>query len=115
MNTIENMLPRGERNAVPTKKLLQMVGATSERVLRERIAEERKKGAVILSSNKKRGGYFRPESREEIAAFVRKLEKKGKGTLLAVRSAKKAMGEYDAQMSLDDYLNATDKPSGSKQ
>ena len=48
MNTIENMLPRGERNAVPTKKLLQMVGATSERVLRERIAEERKKGAVIL-------------------------------------------------------------------
>lgn len=51
MNTIENMLPKGERNAVPTEKLLQMVGATSERALRERIAEERRKGAVILSSN----------------------------------------------------------------
>lgn len=55
MNTIENMLPKGERNAVPTEKLLQMVGATSERALRERIAEERKKGAVILSSNRKPG------------------------------------------------------------
>ena len=115
MNTIENMLPKGERNAVPTEKLLQMVGAASERALRERIAEERKRGAVILSSNRKPGGYFRPESQEEIAVFVRKLEKKGKSTLLAVRSAKKAMGEYDAQMSLDDYLNAADEPSGSEQ
>lgn len=109
MNTIENMLPKGEMNAVPTEKLMKLVGATSERTLRERIAEERKRGAVILSSNKKPGGYFRPESREEIAVFVRKLEKKGKSTLLAVRSAKKAMGEYDAQMSLDDYLNVSEE------
>lgn len=115
MNTIENMLPKGERNAVPTEKLMRMVGATSERGLREKIAEERKRGAVILSSNKMPGGYFRPESREEIAAFVRKLEKKGKSTLLAVRSAKKAMGEYDAQMSLDDYLNAAEEEPGSEQ
>lgn len=109
MNTIENMLPKGEMNAVPTEKLMKLVGANSERALRERIAEERKRGAVILSSNKKPGGYFRPESREEIAVFVRKLEKKGKSTLLAVRSAKKAMGEYDAQMSLDDYLNVSEE------
>ena len=44
MNTIENMLPRGERNAVPTKKLLQMVGATSERVLRRELPKRGKKG-----------------------------------------------------------------------
>lgn len=115
MNAIENMLPKGERNAVPTEKLMKIVGVTSERALRERIAEERKRGAVILSSNKKPGGYFRPESQEEIAVFVRKLEKKGKSTLLAVRSAKKAMGEYDAQMSLDDYLNASEETNGYEQ
>ena len=102
-----------QRNSGKWWAPLQRAG--TERKLREMIAKERKHGAVILTLNKKPGGYFRPESKEEIEAFIRKMERKGKSTLLAVRSAKRAIGEDVAQMSLTDYLNAADEASGSEQ
>lgn len=65
MQTIFDLLPQGEQNAISSKSLAEIVGAPSVRELQSRVAVERENGALILSTCRGGGGYFRPSPGNE--------------------------------------------------
>lgn len=103
---IASMLPRGEENAIPSAKLVQLAGVRSARELQNQIAQEREAGALILSTCRGGGGYFLPSDGEvgkrEIAAFVATLRARALNTLRALKAAREALEGLDGQVSLDD-------------
>lgn len=100
------ILPFGEENAISSKVLAQMVGVSSVRELQHRVATEREHGALILSTCRNGGGYYRPsdgpEGHREIAAFIQTLQARALNTLAAIRAARKALEGVDGQLNLDD-------------
>lgn len=95
---IESLLPYGEENAVPAALLASML-RINQRRLRKQIAEERKEGALILSSVH---GYYRPAKREEIQRYLDCMKKRAKHSFIAVRSARRALDEIEGQQRLDE-------------
>lgn len=102
--TVFDLLPCGENNAVSSKELAKMVGATSVRELQSMIASERDSGSLILSSCK--GGYFRPQDgaagQAEISRFIGTLRSRALNTLAAIRAARKALEGVAGQFTLDE-------------
>lgn len=105
---IFDLLPVGESNAISSKQLANIVGTSSVRDLQNRIAAEREQGALILSTCRNGGGYYRPsngpEGQREIAAFIQTLRARALSTLKILRTAKAALSGLDGQMDLDDFL-----------
>lgn len=103
---IFNLLPTGEGNAISSKMLARMVGATSVRELQHRVAAERGSGALILSTCRNGGGYYRPsdgpEGQAEISHFVATLRSRALNTLKALRAAKAALAKAEGQITLDE-------------
>lgn len=102
--SIYDLLPQGETNAVASKVLANMVGATSVRDLQHMVAAERKSGALILSTCK--GGYYRPQDgaagQAEIARFIQTLRARALNTLRAIKATRKALEGVEGQLDLDD-------------
>ena len=92
MEKISDLLPEGRENAIPAKELARLAGLSSVRELQKKIAHERARGAVILSTCESGGGYFRPASRDEIRDFINTLESRARNTRCALHSAKAALG-----------------------
>ena len=90
------MLPEGKKNAVSSDALTRILHLKSKRELQQRIAKERKAGALILSSST--GGYYTSKDPAEVAAFVRTLENRAIQTFLALRPARKFLKEDEATM-----------------
>lgn len=88
---IVDLLKVGRRNATDSQTLADLAGCKSVRELQQVIAAERAAGEVILSSTK--GGYYLPENEQEIREFCRTLEARSRNTLLALKSAKRALKE----------------------
>ena len=105
---IFEILPIGEGNAISSKSLAGLVGAASVRELQSMIAQEREDGALILSTCRGGGGYFRPspgnEGRAEIEKYIRTLRMRALNTLRVLRSAKAAVArsEIVGQVDMDD-------------
>lgn len=93
--TIFSILPVGEANAISSRDLSDIVGASSVRDLQNRIAAEREQGALILSTCRNGGGYFRPspgdEGRAEIERYIATLRARALNTLRILRAAKAAV------------------------
>ena len=60
------MLPEGKKNAVSSEVLTRILHLKSKRELQQRIAKERKAGALILSSST--GGYYTSKDPAEESA-----------------------------------------------
>lgn len=105
---IFEILPIGERNAISSKALTEIIGAPSVRELQNRIAVEREQGKLILSTCRNGGGYFRPSPGEigkgEIERYIATLRARALNTLRVLRSAKAAVAtsELSGQIDLDD-------------
>lgn len=93
-------LPEGKENAISSESLTEMMKFRSDRELRMQIAKERNAGAIILSTTA--GGYYRSTDREEIAEFIRTLEKRAKSTMKVLKSAKRYLKNVEGQMSIND-------------
>lgn len=91
--TIFDVLPQGETNAICSKALAELVGASSVRDLQNRIAAERDQGKLILSSC--RGGYFSPspgaDGQAEIRRYISTLTARALNTLRALKAAKASL------------------------
>lgn len=92
---IAEFLKTGKDNAVPSKVLAKKVGCGSVRDLRDLVAKERQRGAVILSTSRNGGGYYLPADAEEVREFVRTLDARARHTFLALRSARKYLKEIE--------------------
>lgn len=105
---IFDLLPQGEQNAISSKSLAELVGVASVRELQSVIAQERDNGALILSTCRGGGGYFRPspgdKGRAEIERYIATLRARALNTLRILRSAKAAVAtaEVAGQVDMDD-------------
>jgi len=105
---IERLLPRGAENAISTSTLVEMTGAKSARILQQMIAAERERGALILSTSKGRGGYFRPsldheKGRAETEEFISQLKSRALNTLKALRSARQSLRKQTEQLEMQGW------------
>lgn len=107
--SIFDLLPQGEANAIPSRQLAELVGASSVRDLQNRIALEREQGALILSTCRRHGGYFRPApgatGLDEILRYINTLRSRAVNTFRAFRGAKAAIAadtELSGQIDLDE-------------
>lgn len=100
------LLPMGEANAISSKTLAKMAGYKSVRDLQHGVAAERDSGALILSTCRNGGGYYRPsdgpEGQAEISHFVATLRSRALNTLKALRAAKAALAKAEGQITLDE-------------
>ena len=94
---IENFLLEGKKNAISSQRLADLAGCKSVRELQKIIAQERENGAVILSTGENGGGYFLPANVTEVREFIVTLESRGKGTLAALRSARKYLKNHEIE------------------
>lgn len=88
--TIYDLLPTGAENAVSRRQLSAMTGIP-DRQLRRQIAEERRAGALILSSSETNGGYYRAASRAELLRYVRSMQSRSREILTVIRTAEEAL------------------------
>ena len=96
---IESLLLCGAENAIPAKKLAEIVGVKTSRELRQLIERERNNGALILSSVRGRGGYYLPAegsaSKAELQAFDRTNTARIKSLAKMLRAVRKALKEME--------------------
>lgn len=92
---VYEVLEIGERKAVSPDYLRVTLGLTSNRAVQKQIEQERRQGKVILSSTQPPGGYFLPETKQEIRQFIRTLENRGSKTLDALDGARKLLEEFE--------------------
>ena len=85
---IVELLPKGKENAISTANLAKAVGVSNVRELRKLVANERKAGEIIASSN---NGYFIPADIKEIEEFVHTLDSKARSIMVALQSARKLL------------------------
>lgn len=96
---VESFLLPGAEHAISSTALMKLCGIRNVRDLREAVANERKAGAVILSSTT--GGYFLPDAgekgREEMQHFVNTVRSKALNLLKAARPARNALRILEGQ------------------
>lgn len=92
---VYEILKIGERNALSPDYLRVVLGFKSNRALQKQIEHERGQGKVILSSTQPPGGYFLPETKQEIRRFIRTLENRGSKTLDALNGAIALLNTFD--------------------
>lgn len=68
---IFNLIPVGEKNAIPKAELIRLTGL-SERSLRLAVHQERRMGNQILT-NCDGGGYYLPESTRDVTRFIKSM------------------------------------------
>ena len=96
---IFDILPIGEQHAISRRELINITGYT-DRQLRRQIAEERRAGALILSSTDSvKGGYFRPEADNaaELRRFINSISRRAKATFLVLHAARKALADLERE------------------
>ena len=103
---ILELLPEGKSNAVSAETLTRILHLRNKRELQKRIEQERKAGALILSSTT--GGYYTSHNRAEVQEFCRTLESRARHTFLALRAARRflretaiSQAEADGQISME--------------
>lgn len=80
-------LKKGRKSAIPAKELARMMGYSDTRQLRHEIERERRSGFVILSSQRKGGGYYLPGDMAEIDEYIATQTKRAVTTFALMRSA----------------------------
>ena len=103
MNDYTKILPKGKRNAILAPALASKMGHKSTRALRVDIAKARAEGQLICSSTT--GGYYLPETREEIQAFINTMENHAKGVFKALKTARATLQQIEGQQSIAEDQN----------
>lgn len=93
--SIYDLLPVGAENAISRRELSALTGI-EDRQLRRQIAQERRAGALILSSSESNGGYYRAASRAELQRYVRSMQSRSREILAVIRAAEEALQREEA-------------------
>lgn len=87
LRTIVSLIREGENNAVHGADLARCVNMDA-RELRQAIEKLRRNGVIIASSQK---GYYYPANMGELAAFVRKEERRARSVFYTLRAARQLL------------------------
>ena len=108
--SVFDRLPQGEENAVRATELARLCGFKSVRELQSAVSKERESGALILSTCRGGGGYFRPSpgpaGKREINAFVATLASRALNTLRALKAANRELKTIDGQINFGELEEA---------
>lgn len=97
MSSIYDLLPEGQQNAISRRELIALTGM-SDRALRKAIADERRAGALILSSVEYgSSGYFRPSpgNAGELRRYIASMTSRGRETFAVLKAAKAALAKIE--------------------
>lgn len=102
---VNELLNKGKSNAITTEELVRACHFRNSRELTIQIAREREEGALICSKTSGQGGYYLPESREEVIDFINSMSNRAKNTFKAVKAARRYLEQIDGQQEFN--LEAT--------
>lgn len=89
-----DILPTGAAHAISRRELAALTGL-SDRQLRYKISQERKAGALILSTTEGGGGYYRAASADELRRYVRPMRSRSRETLAVIRKTEIVLQQGD--------------------
>lgn len=95
---IVDLIPYGRKNAVKRQELLRNYEGT-DREMRREIQEARSEEIIINLSDGR--GYFRPESRSELLAYIAQETARARAIEKSIRVAKRKLAEVDGQITFD--------------
>lgn len=98
---ISELLNRGKENAITTEELVIACHFKNSRELTMQIAKERGEGALICSKTSGQGGYYLPESKEEVIEFINSMSSRARNTFNAVKWARKYLRQIEGQQELE--------------
>lgn len=97
---VASLLERGKDHGIKRTDLAELVGV-DERVLRRKIQQERKTGALILADCSH--GYFLPGSMDELRCFTRQMQHRAGEVLAAARAAEAALAHVEGQEVMEGW------------
>lgn len=93
---LEKVLPIGRASAITADELRRLTGARSTRAVTIEIEKLRKSGVPICAScDASRPGFYRPENAEELASYLKSLDRR----LRSVSQTRRRLGDALAEMS----------------
>ena len=95
-------IPHGKKNRVSGWELQRVGGYKNIRVFRDVIRRLRKNGEIIAATKSNGGGYYIPDSREELAEYIREAEKQGASTFAPLKAAREKLREGEGQIDIYD-------------
>ena len=98
---IYELLPIGRHNKVKSSELLARTGLKNERALCSAVRRERLEGKLILSCKAGGGGYWKPETPDEVSAFVASFEREAKAIFAMLKTARAEAKQIEGQQALD--------------
>lgn len=101
---INEFLKRGYENRTSLAELMRTFNMSS-RAVRLQIEQERRNGALILSTTTQGGGYYLPKNREEIKTFVRSMEHRSSATYSVLKTTRSILNETEGQLPFEWPLN----------
>ena len=98
---IYELLDWGAENALSRRDLAAITGLT-DREVRRLVARERKRGLPIVT-NTDRGGFYLPESPEELVRFIRSMRHRAMETVAAANAMERTLLEALGQERIDGW------------
>lgn len=95
-HVILDALPRGRANAISAKVLAAQCGYPSVRAMQTDLHKLRH-NHVILSASAEPSGIFLPANDEEVHAFIREMDNRGRHTLAVLRTARQHLANRPGQ------------------
>lgn len=105
-NQLLALIPRGKKNRVSGWELQREGKYKNIRVFRGAIRRLRKNGEIIAATKSNGGGYYIPDSREELAEYIREAEKQGASTFAPLKAARAKLREDEGQIDIYDLTRA---------
>ena len=97
-------IPHGKKNRVSGWELQRVGGYKNIRVFRDVIRRLRKNGEIIAATKSNGGGYYIPDSREELVEYIREAEKQGASTFAPLKAARAKLREGEGQIDICDLV-----------
>ena len=99
-------IPHGKKNRVSGLELQRVGGYKNIRVFRDVIRRLRKNGEIIAATKSNGGGYYIPDSREELAEYIHEAEKQGASTFAPLKAAREKLRGGEGQIDIYDLTRA---------
>lgn len=96
--SILDFIPYGRENAIKREALLQNYEGT-DREMRRELQAARQQDVIINMSDG--SGYFRPESKAELCAYIAQETARARAIERNIRIAKRQLSKVDGQTALD--------------